>query len=228
MTGSLQLLSPHAIKDSAHRHRLDEAGVRGGWNYHLDHAWLFREIDEYVKARLEETPIILDVGCGNSALHTFLEPELHLGVIGIDRIWGKCPYDERDMRMDLCIDFRTSNTFFNGNADIVYWCSAIEHNEPEKQKACVAESLRALKPGGIFLATFGFSPQTHYFGPSEQWNLSAADAEDVFGVKWEKEPDFDAMAEEYRDDIFHLDTRHRTRYGTDEYAFLVAAAKIVK
>jgi SAM-dependent methyltransferase len=228
MEGSLELLSPRAIKDWTHRHRLDEAGVRGGWNYHLDHAWLYREIDEYVKARPEETPIILDVGCGNSALHTFLEPELHLGVVGIDRIWGKCPYEERDIRMDLCIDFRTANTFFNGTADIVYWCSAIEHNEVEEQKACVAESLRALKPGGIFLATFGFAPQTSWFEDSQQWNLSASDAEDVFGVEWSSEPSFDAMVEEYRDDIFDIDTRHKKRYETDDYAFVVAAAKIVK
>lgn len=228
MTGSLKLLSPCAIRDSAYRRRLDEAGVRGGWNYHLNHAWLLAEIDEYVMARPKQTPIILDVGCGNRALHTFLEPELHLGVIGIDRIAGACPYDERAMRMDLCIDFRTGNTFFNGTADIVYWCSAIEHNEPAEQKACVAESLRALKPGGVFLATFRYSPKTHYFEPSEQWNLSARDAEEVFGLAWEIEPDFDAMVEEYREDIFELDTRHRTRYGTSEHDFVVAAVKIAK
>ncbi len=228
MIGSLQLLSPREIVGWSHRARLDEAGVRGGWNYHLDHAWLFKEVDEYVSARPSETPIIVDVGCGNSALHTFLESELHLGVIGVDRIWGACPYDERDMRMDLCIDFRTDNVFFNGTADIVYWCSSIEHNEPEEQKACVAESLRALKPGGVFLATFGLSPETHYFEPSEQWNLSADDAEAVFGVAWSGEPDFESMVSEYRDDIFDLDTRHRKRYGTDEYDFLVAAAKVVK
>ena len=228
MTGSLQLLSPKAIKDWPHRHRLDEAGVRGGWNYHLDHTWLFREIDEYVKARPQGTPIILDVGCGNSALHTFLESEFHLGVIGIDRIWGNCPYNERDMRMDLCIDFRKDNTFFNGTADIVYWCSSIEHNLAGEMKACLAESLRALKPGGLFLATFSYAPETHWTKESEALDLGAADAEDVFGVAWVDQPDFNAMVEEYREDIFDLDTRHFTRYGTREYDFIVAGANILK
>ena len=228
MEGSLELLSPRAIKDWSHRRRLDEAGVRGGWNYHLDHAWLYREIDLYVKARPAETPVILDVGVANSALHTFMETDLRMGIIGIDRIWGNCPNESRDMRMDLCIDFRTGNTFFDGTADIVYWCSSIEHNPADEMKACVAESLRALKPGGLFLATFSYAPETHWFEESQALDLSAEDAEGVFGVPWTRSPDFDATIEEYREDIFDLDTRYFERYGSHEYDFVVAGAKIIK
>lgn len=223
----LELLSPKKIQDSPYRERLAEAGVCGGWNYALDHAWLSERIDQFIKARQAELPIILDVGCGNSMLHTFLEEELSLGIIGIDRIYGACPYPQRDHRMDMCIDFAKVNVFFKNSVDIVYWCSSIEHNTPVDQKKCVAASLDALKPGGLFLATFGFSRTTHYYEPSEQWNLSAEDAKEVFGVDWVSTPDFDQIASEYREDIFELDTRHFKRYNTREYDFVVAAAEII-
>ncbi len=224
----LELLSPRKIQESLYRKKLFAAGIKGGWNYCLDHAWLYEKIDKYVQARSQELFVVLDVGCGNSMLHTFLEEELHLGIIGIDRIFGKCPYNERDRRMDLCIEFSKENVFFKNNVDIIYWCSAIEHNTIEEQKKCVQESLRALKPGGSFLATFGYAKTTHYFEPSEQTNLSKDDAKMIFGVDWRDRVDFDEMVKEYKEDIMDLNTRHFKRYGTHEYQFLVAAAEIIK
>ena len=224
----LELLSPKKIQDSVYRKKLFAAGIKGGWNYCLDHAWLYEQIDQYVKARPQELFVILDVGCGNSMLHTFLEEELHLGIIGIDRIFGKCPYNERDRRMDLCIEFSRENVFFKNNVDIIYWCSSIEHNTVDEQKKCVRESLKALKSGGLFLATFGYAKTTHYFEPSEQTNVSQEDAKAIFGVDWKGGVDFDAMVKEYKADMMDLNTRHFKRYGTDEYSFIVAAAQIVK
>lgn len=225
----LELLSPRKTQDNPYRKRLDEAGIKGGWNYALDHAWLFENVDKYMKANPDRKfPVILDVGCGNSMLHTFMEQELHVGIIGVDRVFGHCPFDARDPRMDLCINFAEDNTFFKENVDIIYWCSSIEHNEPELQIKCVKESLKALKPGGMFLATFGYAPKSGYFEPSQQFNLSKEDAERVFGQKWAEEPNFDKMVAEYREDAFQIDTKHNKRYGKTEYDFIVGAAKIIK
>ena len=41
----LELLSPKKIEKLSYRKRLVEAGIKGGWNYALDHAWLFEKID---------------------------------------------------------------------------------------------------------------------------------------------------------------------------------------
>ncbi len=225
----LELLSPVKTAQSPYRKRLDEKGIKGGWNYALDHAWLFENIDQYIKSNPEiPFPTVVDVGCGNGMLHPFLEEELHIGIIGVDRVFGHCPYEVRTKSMDLCIDFLDDNTYFKNNVDIIYWCSAIEHNEIQKQKLCVQKSLDALKPGGLFLATFAFSKETHWFEPSQQTNLSARDAEEIYNCKWSTEPDFDKMVAEFRLNHFDLDTRHSKRYGTDDYAFVVAAAKIQK
>ena len=223
----LELLSPRKTERSPYHKRLAEAGVRGGWNYVLDHAWLFEKVDQYVKSHSENL-LVLDVGCGDSMLHTFLETELKMGIIGIDRMVGLCQLRQRDHRLDLCIDFAKENQFFKGCADIVFWCSSIEHNTVEEQKGCVAESLKALKPGGLFLATFGYAKATHYSEPSEQTNLDARDAQRVFGVDWVGTTDFDEIVKEYQDNILNLDERHYRRYKTREYNFIVGAAEIVK
>lgn len=224
----IELISPRKVAQSPYRKRLAEAGVKGGWNYALDHAWLYEKIDGYIKERPEARPIVLDVGCGNGMLHTFLEEELHLGIIGIDRIFGKCPFNERDRRMDICIDFAKENTIFKNNADIIYWCSSIEHNTVPEIKECVRVSMEALKPGGMFLATFAHSPVTAYYPPSEQTNLSQEDAEAVFDEKWVGDVDFEAMLPEYQENHFDLLERHKKRYGSDRFNFVVAAVQKIK
>ena len=224
----LELLSPKKIQDSPYRKRLAEAGIRGGWNYALDHAWLFERIDQYIKGRQAELPIILDVGCGNSMLHTFLEEELSLGIIGIDRVYGTCPYSRRDRRMDICIDFVKGNVFFKNSVDIVYWCSSIEHNTIDEMKKCAKASLDALKHGGLFLATFSYSKSTYFLEASEATNLCKEDAEDVFGEKWQGTTDFDEIASEYMENILGLRDKYKKRYGKEGFEFIVAGAKIIK
>ena len=222
----IELLSPKSISASPHRARLAAAGIKGGWNYVLDHAWLFEKIDAHMRGR--PGAVIFDIGCGNSMLHPFLEKELEAGIIGVDRIDGLCPHPGRSPIMDFCVDFLELSRTLESQADIVYWLSSIEHNPVQAQRACVEASLRLLKPGGLFLATFGFSPTTHYYEPSQQTNLSANDAEQVFGTPWAVPPDFAATVEEYRLDLMELETRHTKRYGTTEYDFIVAGAAVIK
>lgn len=224
----LEILSPLTINASPYRARLANAGIKGGWNYALDHAWLFEKIDHYLRSRSHAGATVFDVGCGNSMFHPFLEQELNIGIIGVDRIDGQCSHPGRTPIMDFCMDFLDMSARFESVADIVFWLSSIEHNDPDMQRACVEASLRLLKPGGLFLATFGFSPQTHYYGPSEQTNLSAADAVRVFSTEWTAPPDFSATVNEYRLDLMDLDSRHYKRYGTRDYEFIVAAASRVK
>lgn len=223
----LELISPEKIRHGRWRKRLDEAEIKGGWNYALDHAWLYEKIDTYISRRPDAAPVILDVGCGNSMLHTFLEDELHLGIIGIDRIFGKCPFNERDKRMDLCINF-LENNFFRENVDIVYWCSSIEHNTIPEIKACIARSFEALKPGGLLLATFAVSEATHYFEPAEQTNLSIADAESVFGDAFAGDTNLAAIRAQYEQNYFGLMNRHEKRFGHKNIEYIVAALEAVK
>lgn len=224
----LEVLSPITINKSDYRRRLAEAGIKGGWNYALDHAWLFEQIDLYLKETGIKLPLMLDVGCGNSMFHPFLEKELAAGIIGIDRLDGFCPHPGRTNIMDLCVDFREFSESIKGLVDVVFWLSSIEHNTVEEQRKSVEASLRALKPGGLFLATFGYSPQTHWFEPSEQTNLSASDAEWVFSSQWNTAPNFEQSVAEYRLDLMELESRHSKRYETEEYSFIVAGASIRK
>ncbi len=224
----LHIISPKVINSSPERERLLSAGIKGGWNYALDHAWLLNNIETYIESNKLSAPLILDVGCGNSMLHPFLENELSSGIIGIDRIDGLCPHPGRTNIMDFCTDFNELSVSMSGMADIVYWLSSIEHNSIPDQMSCVESSMRVLKPGGLFLATFGYSIDTNWFEASEQTNLSRADAEEVFGVPWESPPDFNSTVEEYKMNLMDLDSRHIQRYGTTEYEFIVAGARIVK
>ncbi len=224
----LELLSPKKMRESKYAARLIEAGIKGGWNYILDHTWLFEKISQYVETCSDTYPTILDVGCGRSMLHTFMEEELNIGIIGIDRFSGQDAINERNKRIDLCIDFVKDDIFLKETVDIIYWCSSIEHNSVNDQKKCVSKSLEILKPNGLFLATFAYSKETHYNEPSQQMNLDAQDAVNVYGVEWKGTTDFDEIVKEYQEDIFNLDSKHFKRYGSKEYDFIVAAAEIVK
>lgn len=225
----LKLLSPREIINCPYSQQLVKAEVPGGWNYALDHAWFYAEIDRYInETSLDKPPIIADIGCGDSRFHGYLERSLNIGIIGIDRINGLCARKKRSINMDICRDFLTDNIFLPGSLDIVYWCSSIEHNPPDIQQRLVEASMSVLRPGGLFLATFGYSQETHYFEASQQWNISLQDAVAVFGESWEGETDFETMVAEYRENHFSLDDLHTKRYKTDRYAFLVAAAKKVK
>ena len=78
------------------------------------------------------------------------------------------------------------------------------------------------------MATSGFSDVSHYYKESEQWNLSADKAVEVFRVPWKEPPDFSATVQEYQLDLMDLDTKHFNRYSTSDYDFVVAGACIRK
>jgi hypothetical protein len=98
----------------------------------------------------------------------------------------------------------------------------------EEQRKSVEDSLTALKPGGLFLATFGYSQQTHWFEQSEQTNLSSTDAEWVYQTHWKSIPVFEELVAEYRLDLMELESRHSKRYGAKDYSFIVAGAELRK
>ncbi|MGD8457886.1 MAG: class I SAM-dependent methyltransferase [Anaerolineales bacterium] len=229
LKSTLEIISPSKIKKSNFYRVLKFANIKGGWNYDLDHTWLFENIYGFLELKANKIDtIILDIGCGMSKFHVFLERYFNIGIIGIDRIDGLCPMIHRNKIVDLNIDFCSQNDFFNNQVDIIFWCSAIEHNSIDLQIACVEESLKALKPGGLFLATFALSEATHYFEPSQQWNLSRVDAEKVFKTPWKSEFDYEAYIAEYEANILGLKRKYKKRYKTSQFSFLVAGAKIVK
>lgn len=229
LKSTLEVISPSKIKTSDHYRVIKYAKIAGGWNYDLDHTWIFENIFGYLELKANtKDVIILDIGCGASKFHGFLEAYFGIGIIGIDRIEGLCPRSRRNKIIDLNMDFCSENTLFNNQVDIIYWCSAIEHNSMDLQKTCVEASLKALKPGGLFLATFALSEETHYFEPSQQWNLSKDDAEQVYKVPWKSEFDYDLYKSEYEANILDLRKKHEKRYQTPDFSFLVAGAKIIK
>ena len=231
----LELLSPKALAASPEHKRLKPSrteilsyllGIQktkplpgAGWNYALDHAWLLGKIERHLIGR--KSPLILDVGCGGSVFHLWLERELRAGIVGMDR-------GPRSPIVDIPADIRVFD-ISQPAFDLIFWCSSIEHNPPDVQRQCVEASLRLLRPGGVFLATFSAWPTSRYYAPSEQWNLSPPDAEQVFGVPWSlNHPYFADTLLEYRADYMSLHSRHRDRYGTDDYGFLVGGAEVVK
>jgi SAM-dependent methyltransferase len=229
LKSTLEVISPSKTKASGFYRVVKYAKIVGGWNYDLDHTWIFENIFGYLELKVNrKDAVILDIGCGESKFHGFLEDYFGIGIIGIDRIEGLCPRSCRNKIIDLNMDFCSENTLFNNQVDIIYWCSAIEHNPIDLQITCVEESLKALKPGGLFLATFALSGATHYFEPSQQWNLSKDDAEQVFKVPWKSEFDYDLCKSEYAADVLGLRKKHEERYQTPHFSFLVAGAKIIK
>jgi SAM-dependent methyltransferase len=225
----LEVISPLKIEASDFYSVINKAHIVGGWNYDLDHTWIFENIFGYLESTTKKlNATILDIGCGASEFHGFLEEYFGLGIIGIDRIEGLCPRSSRNKIIDLNMDFCSQNNIFTNQVDIIFWCSAIEHNSLDVQIACVKESLKALKSGGLFLATFALSEATHYFEPSQQWNLSKDDAEQVFKVPWKSEFDYDLCKSEYAADVLGLRKKHEERYQTPHFSFLVAGAKIIK
>jgi SAM-dependent methyltransferase len=216
----LTILSPIEIESSPDRKILQNAGIDGGWNYFVDHAFLLKEIRSFLLSCENKFPTVLDIGVGNSMLHTFLEEHLSIGIIGVDRIFGNCPFDARDRRMDLCINFE-ENSFFENNVDLIYWNSSIEHNSAEGIKNALKSSFKALKPGGLLLATFAISDNTHWFDPADQLNLSVEDAELIFEDQFIDDRTFQDIRSEYLQNPMGLADRHRKRFQHDDISYVV-------
>ena len=77
--------------------------LTSGWNYVIDHVWLEKEIGEYIKTNGTDLTI-LDVGCGNSPFHNYMEEMNNIKIIGIDRPEGYC-HQEKTSNIDIYANF---------------------------------------------------------------------------------------------------------------------------
>jgi len=194
-----------------------------GWNYILDHVWLTKKVDEYYQNINRITPIILDVGCGNSPFHIFLEKRLSLNIWGIDRPEGYC-HQEDVKNVDFLVDFLEFNYFEPGSVDIIYWLSSIEHNQIQQIKCLYNKSLELLRPDGLLLITFPLSIKTEWFNESQQTNLCPADALRIFEEN-KIEGSFKEVLEQYKNNTLNLHEKYIKRYGilkTKEPSFVVS------
>jgi glycosyltransferase involved in cell wall biosynthesis len=200
-----------------------------GWNYVLDHVWITKQIEQYITAKKQRSLTILDVGCGRSRFHNFLEKRLGINIIGIDRPQGYCHQAQLE-NIDYYEDFLQLDAFPENSVDIIYWLSAIEHNEKEKIRQLFQKSMSLLKEGGLFLATFAISEKTHWFQNSEQTNLSVADSMDIFDI-YDVQGNLQSVKDKYRRNILLLRDKYERRYrkfGLNDPTFVVGAVHKTK
>jgi SAM-dependent methyltransferase len=197
-----------------------------GWNYILDYLWLYKNIKNYLSSQDVENPIIFDVGCGNSKFYNILEENLNVKIIGIDRPRGFC-HQKKTRNVKYFVDFLKFKDFPENSIDIIYWLSAIEHNEINQIKKLHKKSRYFLKKGGLLLMTFALSKKTCWFEPSQQTNLSIEDAKKVFHDK-EVLGDYDKIHDEYRKNTLLLKDRYQRRYkhfNKSDPEFIVGGVK---
>ena len=230
----MEILSPLRTEKSSYYKILKNSGIKGSTAYQLDWTYIFEKIDYYKKNNDKNHMVILDVGCGNSMFHLFLEEYYGQGIIGIDRTDSTLHKDEL-LKMghtvtnatDLCIDFNINgNEYFNGNVDIIFWNSSIEHNSVEGINKAINSSLQTLKRGGIFLATWAIGETTHWNESVSATVLSAQDASSVFNGEWDTRLDFDQIVKEWKQNILGLDSWHKKRFGHNNYEFVHAGSMI--
>ena len=226
----LEVLSPVRTKESKYYQILKDSNIKGSIAYQLDWTYIFKNIDHYIKKYNRNQCVILDVGCGNSMFHLFLEKHYGQGIIGIDRTDSTLQKAEL-IKMghtvtnvtDLCLDFVTDgNSYFDNNVDVLYWNSSIEHNPMEQMSEAINSSLKALKKDGLFLATWALGKETHWNESAAATVLSEKDASIIFDGEWDVRPDFDEIVKEWKSNILGLDSWHRKRFGHDSYEFVHA------
>jgi len=200
-----------------------------GWNYLLDHVWITRKFEQYLAANRGRELTILDVGCGKSKFHNFLEKRFGVNILGVDRPHGYC-HQGKSENVDYYVDFLALDIFSEKSVDIILWLSSIEHNEKERIRQLLQKSMSLLKDGGLFLATFAISECTHWHNESEQTNLSITDSMDVFDVD-KVCGDFHTIREKYRKNLLMLRDKYEKRYkkfGPDDPQFIVGAVSKIK
>lgn len=200
-----------------------------GWNYVLDHIWLYRNIRNYLQSQKLSNPVILDVGCGNSPFHNFVEDKLCVNIWGIDRPEGFC-HQEELINTDYFVEFLKLKDFEENSVDILYWLSAIEHNGIESIRDLYTKSLYFLKPGGLLLITFPISRKTYWFKDSQQTNLSIEDAVRIFDDN-DIEGNFDNIWQEFRDNNLSLIDKYKKRYkhfSKEDPEFIVGGLNQIK
>jgi SAM-dependent methyltransferase len=232
----LEVLSPVKTSKSVYLRELQQSGIKGSTTYWLDWTYIFSHIDRYVRERGTRHCVILDIGCGNSMFHTFLEKRYANGIIGIDRHDSTVTRESLEKNghtvtnaTDFCLDFiQEGAQKFRGIADIIFWNSSIEHNNRDAMVQATKVSLECLKDGGMFLATWAFGENTHWNEEAQATVLGIVDAEDTFSGSWVKVPDFQRIVSEYRSNVLGLDDWHEKRFGSPIYEYVHAGCKSVK
>lgn len=217
----------HKLSDYGLNHL--ETIAHTGWNYALDQIWLLREIGDYLQRFSPSKPVIVEVGCGKSIFHNFVEEYFGLEVIGIDRPEGFCNPGEFK-NVDYFVDFLEFTAFQENSVDIIFWLSSIEHNKLPQIRDLFLKSIGLLREKGMFLATCALSENTGWFEPSEQTNLSVVDCKKLFDATVIKN-DFHEIRERYRENILYLRDRYKSRYGhfsNQDPAFIVGGVKASK
>jgi len=179
--------------------------LTSGWNYVIDHVWLASRVEKVIK----KDTVILDVGCGASPFHNYLEKKYHVNIIGIDRPSGYS-HQPRHENVDIESDFLDVQIKPH-SVSLIMWLSSIEHNQTDVIKKLWRKSVHFLKPGGVILATIPIAPESIWFYPSEQMNLSVKDAVKIFGVDT-VEGDYDTAREGYMANVLHLHDKMFERY----------------
>ena len=232
----ITLLNPSEIElETAIIKDLDRFGLKHlktkkdlGWNYILDHVWLTKNIEGYLKSIDKIAPIVLDVGCGNSPFHNFLEKRFEINIWGIDRLEGYC-HQKVVKNVDFFVDFLEFEYFDPNSVDIIYWLSSIEHNQISEIKQLFRKSLDLLRAGGLLLITFPISFETEWFTESQQTNLSLGDATFIFEEK-EINGSLDEIHNQYKRNILKLREKYKKRYKNlqgDGPPFVVAGLRKV-
>ena len=237
MNSYLKVFSPKETISSKYYKIISEtkSTLFGSKPYLMDWAFIFEQIDLW-KTKNRRIATILDVGCGNSMFHIFLEKYYKHGIIGIDRTDSTNEYDRLEKlghvmvnAIDICCNFiEEGNKYFNESADIVFWNSAIEHNNLENMKKAVKTSLQALKKGGVFISTWAYGINTHWNEDAMATVLSELDAEKIFNLKWISKPNFYQIVKEYKENILNLNDWHKKRFGHLNIDYVHAGSTVQK
>ena len=234
---SLTIIDPEEIsRESKLLFKLQEYGLNHleetphtGWNYALDHVWMIRELDSYFRDKELNKLVLVEVGCGKSTFHNYLEDTYNIRIIGIDRPQGFC--NPREFRnVDYFVDFSHLTDIEPNSVDVIFWLSSIEHNLLDQIKELFDKSIRLLRVGGILLATLAIGKETSWFVPSEQTILSLDDAKKLFGLS-KINNNYENIYQKYRQNVLFLRERYHRRYGhfdDKDPLFIVGGLNTVK
>jgi SAM-dependent methyltransferase len=115
----------------------------------------------FALTRLEPGARVLDVGCGQIGLRAF-EPSLE--ITGVD-LHERPAYPGPFVRADAAEGL----PFADGEFDLVYCSSVIEHLAPERREAFAAEIRRVARGWFVQTPAFSFPIEPHSLLPGAHW-----------------------------------------------------------